>query len=442
LAKCDRADQVCCLNVLQEPIIEEKCSDSPGYKCLSVTKCNLDEPVAQKTAPRGITALDIRSGGFLDIDHLFSLCQGDDEICCEPENQIEEKPKFVIKGEKHQPQCGRHNVNGIGVRVLSQQDGDFATQFGEWPHVCILMKIVTGGEDEFIGGASLIASGIVITAAHKVNGLQPKQIKVRCGDWNVKNPDEYKKHQDRRVDTISVHPRYSGIEKVQNDAALLHLKKDFELDNHLDTICLPQYPDDRNRNYEKGKFDCSVQGYGKSAFGPQGAYQEAMRQINLPIVENRQCQQQLRDTRLPDDFILHDSFLCAGGSSEGGEDACEGDGGGPLVCRQDDRYVLAGIVAWGIGCGKPNVPGVYAAVTDVLCWIDWVTKCKHGNKYADFYNYPQCNKWIDEEIRDLERSSDSDDKKYLSRVKIMKKTCEKEGKIQPPRTFVRSGGFS
>ena len=65
-----------------------------------------------------------------------------------------------------------------------------------------------------------------------------------------------------------------------------------------------------------------------------------------------------------------------------------------------------------------------------------------GNKYANFYNYPQCNNWIDKEIRDLERSSDSDDKKYLSRVKIMKKTCEKEGKISPPRTFVRSGGFS
>ena len=142
---------------------------------------------------------------------------------------------------------------------------------------------------------------------------------------------------DEESEVILKFPFISGIEKVQNDAALLHLKKDFELDNHLDTICLPQYPDDRNRNYEKGKFDCSVQGYGKSAFGPQGAYQEAMRQINLPIVENRQCQQQLRDTRLPDDFILHDSFLCAGGSSEGGEDACEGDGGGPLVCRQDDR---------------------------------------------------------------------------------------------------------
>jgi len=440
LATCDVANQVCCLNILQEPIIEERCSDSSGYKCLPVTKCNLEEPVAQKTAPRGVTVLDIRSGGFLDVDHLYSLCEGDDEICCEPEKQIKEKEKpiVVLKKKKDQPQCGRHNVNGLGVRVLGPQDDEYATHFGEWPHVCILMKINSVGKDEFIGGASLISPGIVITAAHKVNGLDPKIIKVRCGDWNVKKTeDEYKKHQDRRVETISIHPRYSGIEKVHNDAALLHVKRDFELDSHLDTICLPQYPDDRNRNYDQTKFDCSVQGFGKSAFGPEGRFQEFMRQINLPIVKNSECQQKLRKTRLPDNFNLHDSFLCAGGAEEGGQDACEGDGGGPLVCRQGDRYVLAGIVAWGIGCGKPDVPGVYAAVSDVICWIDWVTKCKHGNEYASFYDYPQCANWIDKEISSLE--GNSEDKKYLSRVKIMKKTCENEGKIQPKKVLVRSG---
>ena len=62
------------------------------------------------------------------------------------------------------------------------------------------------------------------------------------------------------------------------------------------------------------------------------------------------------------------------------------------------RHVLVGVVAWGIGCGKPNVPGVYAAVADVVCWIDWVTKCKHGNDFEYFYNYPQCDRHIEDSM--------------------------------------------
>ena len=44
-----------------------------------------------------------------------------------------------------------------------------STQHGEWPHACLLFDTspeVAGGL--FIGGASLIAPGVIITAAHKV----------------------------------------------------------------------------------------------------------------------------------------------------------------------------------------------------------------------------------------------------------------------------------
>lgn len=34
------------------------------------------------------------------------------------------------------------------------------------------------------------------------------------------------------------------------------------------------------------------------------------------------------------------------------------------------RYQQAGIVAWGIGCGEENVPGVYADVAGYRNWID------------------------------------------------------------------------
>ena len=39
----------------------------------------------------------------------------------------------------------------------------------------------------------------------------------------------------------------------------------------------------------------------------------------------------------------------------------QGDGGGPLACVVNSRYTLAGVTAWGIGCGQKDVPGVYAS---------------------------------------------------------------------------------
>ena len=50
----------------------------------------------------------------------------------------------------------------------------------------------------------------------------------------------------------------------------------------------------------------------------------------------------------------------------------QGDGGGPLVCEKDGQWYQVGIVSFGIGCGRPNVPGVYTSVAAYEDWIEEV----------------------------------------------------------------------
>ncbi|KAF7246937.1 Serine protease 41 [Varanus komodoensis] len=49
-----------------------------------------------------------------------------------------------------------------------------------------------------------------------------------------------------------------------------------------------------------------------------------------------------------------------------------GDSGGPLTCRfpNDTKYYLIGITSFGIGCGRPKLPGVYVRMSFYRSWIE------------------------------------------------------------------------
>ncbi|VVC97336.1 unnamed protein product [Leptidea sinapis] len=51
-----------------------------------------------------------------------------------------------------------------------------------------------------------------------------------------------------------------------------------------------------------------------------------------------------------------------------------GDSGGPMVIERsrDNRYVLGGIISWGIGCAEPNQPGVYTRISEFRDWINQI----------------------------------------------------------------------
>ena len=113
-------------------------------------------------------------------------------------------------------------------------------------------------------------------------------------------------------------------------------------------------------------------GWGKDSFGSYGEFQRILHKVDVPVVDHGACQAALAHARLGPNFRLSPGALCAGG--EEGRDTCQGDGGGPLVCGgHDGAFQLAGLVSWGIGCGRVGVPGVYVDVAHYAHWIHKIT---------------------------------------------------------------------
>jgi len=95
-----------------------------------------------------------------------------------------------------------------------------------------------------------------------------------------------------------------------------------------------------------------------------------MQEVDLPIINNTMCESMYRDAG----YVEHipEIFICAG-YAVGGKDSCEGDSGGPMVVqREDGRFMLSGVISWGIGCAEKNQPGVYTRISEFKDWINQI----------------------------------------------------------------------
>lgn len=313
----------------------------------------------------GTDLLDIRFNDENECIDYFEQCCNTGDVTSEP---LKPSPGVPINPPPVPPLqagCGHRNTEGVGFRITGNSDHE--AEYGEFPWMLAILKEEVAADqvlNVYQCGGSLITPNVVLTAAHCVEGKAPNILKVRAGEWDTQTKNELFPHSDHSVSDVVIHDKfYKG--GLHNDVALLFLKDSIPLAEHINTVCLPP----QNQIFDGKR--CFVTGWGKDVFGKEGKYQAILKKIELPTVPHPKCQENLRKTRLGRRFILHESFMCAGG--EPGKDSCKGDGGSPLVCPVDGKpghYYQAGIVAWGIGCGEANVPGVYVNIAKFRTWID------------------------------------------------------------------------
>ncbi|XP_011636493.1 serine proteinase stubble [Pogonomyrmex barbatus] len=240
--------------------------------------------------------------------------------------------------------------------------GGDRSSFGKWPWQISLRQ---WRSQTYLHkcGAALLNENWAITAAHCVESVPPSDLLLRIGEHDLANEDEPYGYQERRVQIVASHPQFDA-RTFEYDLALLRFYEPLlPFQPNVLPICLP---DDDETYVGRTAY---VTGWGR--LYDEGPLPSVLQEVAVPVINNSVCEAMYRNAG----YIEHipHIFICAGWRN-GGFDSCEGDSGGPMVIQRarDKRWILAGIISWGIGCAAPNQPGVYTRISEFREWINQI----------------------------------------------------------------------
>ncbi|XP_076592575.1 complement C1r-A subcomponent-like [Chaetodon auriga] len=217
-------------------------------------------------------------------------------------------------------------------------------------------------------GGMVIADRWIMTAAHVLthNGIvaSNQTVRIYMGLTDVKTLQ----NSPLFAASVHVHPGYknpSGLD-FNNDIALIKMQDSITFNSSIMPICLPA----EGATYTTGMMGL-VSGFGLTEIDKRRILTNKLKYVQLPVVDQETCTDSITVARKTKDSVpnLTNNMFCAG-VPEGGKDSCQGDSGGPFTLSDDGRFWAAGIVSWGVDCGRQGTYGVYTKVTNYLNWIN------------------------------------------------------------------------
>jgi len=270
---------------------------------------------------------------------------------------------------------------------------------GSWAWVAQI-KYYRNGRYEFVCAGTLVADQWVLTAAQCLSDEESGQYDVNnmivaLGVFTLRGGDEKDRRQIFEVMDYQIHPNFRTETTTRNDIALLRLNGFAERTDFVHPACLPygrytnEYTDyEADANLVAEADYCWFVGWGFTGAKPSNQQVKpndlarVLQQSRHYLMKHDTCNDILDKWN-----IDKKEHLCAVGYEKSPYigHACEGDGGGPLVCRhKDNSWFIAGVeIGQSSYCGAApyqRVPSIFSRVSVFENWINKVIYTKETQK--------------------------------------------------------------
>ncbi|XP_042870075.1 venom protease-like [Penaeus japonicus] len=253
-------------------------------------------------------------------------------------------------------------------RIIAAAIGGRTARFVLAKYMALLGDRDESGFIDWFCDGVLINEQWVLSAAHCLQ--QRSATVIRLGEHDYSDDEEGAFHEDFGVSQFINYPEYR-FPQAYHDLALIKLDRRARFTTSINPVCLP-WGREAERNLVNEVI--TLTGWGATEHG--GAGSPILQEVNLTVFHHSRCDESYsvlpQYSRDWPNGIGAES-LCAG-DPKGGKDACQGDSGGPVVYLDEaKRYVLAGIVSRGYGCGLQEFPGLYVDVR-LSTYLSWIKK--------------------------------------------------------------------